>query len=589
MSAPLSIIGGKGETVTNMDAGSAVDWVTQYRDDARLHELVGPGGSFEAEEIVVDGIRMRSFVRAPQTIVDLFQLSRGYDELTHLVSGEQRMTFAEVRARSLSLARELKSEFAIGEGDRVALAMRNMPEFVIGFWATAVLGAIVVPLNSWWTGGELAYALEDSGAKVVVADHDRISRLVDSHYNGPIIAAGETTTGLGGSVPFEDLTAGVPLDEAEFASLAPDDAVTILYTSGTTGRPKGAINTNRGTIANLLNMGFVMARESILSRRTPGPAVQPTTVMAAPIFHIGGISSIVGGAMSGSKIVMMKKWDVVEFLGLAESEGATSFGGVPTMARELLDYPKLKDFNIDVRSFPMGGAAVPPDLPRRALETFGEEIQLLNGYGCTETTSAVVTNVGAEFAEHLDSVGRPNLTADIQVQDLDGRALPIGEVGELCFRSPQVAKGYWNKPEETAKAFVDGWFHTGDLGYVNEEGYVYVVDRLKDVVIRGGENVYCAEVEAALFEHPGIADVAVLGLPEKVMGERVCAVVVPRPGIEITLKDLRDFASTRVASFKRPEALYITDELPRTATGKTAKPALRATLTDRLDAVERIY
>jgi long-chain acyl-CoA synthetase len=250
----------------------------------------------------------------------------------------------------------------------------------------------------------------------------------------------------------------------------------------------------------------------------------------------------------------------------------------------------LREFDLtSVRSFPLGGAPVPPDLPLRAVELFGPEIQILNGYGLTETTSAVCTNVGEEFFHHPDSVGRPNLTADLRVEDLDGRIVGAGQVGELCFRSPQVAQCYWNDPVATAASFVDGWFHSGDIGYYDDDGYVYVVDRLKDVVIRGGENVYCVEVEAALFEHPDIADVAVIGLLEPSMGERVCAVVVPRAGATLELNQVRAIVANRLAGFKCPEALYLADELPRTATGKTAKAELRSRVTSDPDGVTRTW
>jgi long-chain acyl-CoA synthetase len=285
----------------------------------------------------------------------------------------------------------------------------------------------------------------------------------------------------------------------------------------------------------------------------------------------------------------MRKWSVAEGLALAKRERVTSLGGVPAIARQILDCPDLPSLNLHVRSMPLGGASVPSDLPRRALEIFGDALQPLNGYGSTETTSAVVTNVGAEYAQHLDSVGRPNLTADIRVEDPARRALETGQVGELCFRSPQVVMGYWNNPEATAAAFIDGWFHTGDLGYVDDDGFVYVVDRLKDVVIRGGENVYSAEVEAVLVEHPGVADVAVVGMAERALGERVCAVVVPRPGHSVDLAGLRAFASERLAAFKCPEALYLLPDLPRTVTGKTAKHELRATLARAGPGVERIW
>jgi len=564
-----------------------------YFADERLRALIGPGAPFEVEPIVLDGVSLRSFIRAPKTIIDTFRMSIAHEALDHLVFEDERLTFAEVRRTALALAGGLSTDLGVRPGDRVAIAMRNYPEFVTSFWGAALLGAIVVPLNSWWTGAELAYALADAGVRAVFMDEERLSRLAESgdapggvHYVG---VRGARSSALG-SVPFEDLAAGDPLSEADLASTEPDDPATILYTSGTTGRPKGALASNRATIANLLNMAFAAARAQLLSGRPAQPAAQNAVVTAAPLFHIGGVASIVGGAMGGSKLVLMRKWDVIELLRLAERERATGLGGVPAMAREVLDYPELRGFDLTaVRSFPLGGAPVPPDLPLRAVELFGPDIGILNGYGLTETTSAVCTNVGEEFFHHPDSVGRPNLTADLRVEDLEGRIVGAGQVGELCFRSPQVAQCYWNDPAATAASFVDGWFHSGDLGYYDDEGYVYVVDRLKDVVIRGGENVYCAEVEAALFEHPDISDVAVIGLLEPSMGERVCAVVVPRGGATLELDQVRAIVANRLAAFKCPEALYIADELPRTATGKTAKAELRSRVTSDPEGVTRTW
>jgi long-chain acyl-CoA synthetase len=564
-----------------------------YFADERLQPLIGPGAPFEVEPLVLDGVPLRAFVRAPRTIVDIFKMSAAHEALDHLVFDDERLTFADVRRTALALAAGLSSGLGVRQGDRVAIAMRNYPEFVMSFWGAALLGAIVVPLNSWWTGPELAYALADAGVRVAFVDEERLSRLADSgeapadvQYVG---VRGAHSAALG-SIPFEDLAAGHPLPEHDLAATEPEDPATILYTSGTTGRPKGALASNRATITNLINMAFAAARSQLLSGRPAQPAGQPTTITAAPLFHIGGVASIVGGAMGGSKLVLMRKWDVAELLRLAERERATGLGGVPAMARELLDYPELGKFDLTaVRSFPLGGAPVPPDLPLRAVEVFGPDIGILNGYGLTETTSAVCTNVGEEFSRHPDSVGRPNLTADLRVEDQDGRILGAGQVGELCFRSPQVAQCYWNDPSATSTSFVDGWFHSGDLGYYDDEGYVYVVDRLKDVVIRGGENVYCAEVEAVLFEHPQVSDVAVIGLLEPSMGERVCAVVVPRAGTTLELSEVRAFVATRLAAFKCPEALYVADELPRTATGKTAKSELRSRVSSDPNGVTQAW
>jgi acyl-CoA synthetase (AMP-forming)/AMP-acid ligase II len=448
-------------------------------------------------------------------------------------------------------------------------------------------------LNAWWAGGELDYALRDAGVTVLFADEERVERVVaddrcaSGDRGGLQVIVGVRTDR--GDVALEDLTGGSPIADHDVARLDRDEPIVLMYTSGTTGRPKGALITNRAMIANLWNMAFATARESLIAGRVPPAPRQSASIAAAPMFHIGGVSSMVGGPMGGSKIVIMRKWDVDEALRLAREEQVTGFGGVPTMARQILEHPRIIELGIDIRSCPMGGAAVPPDLPLRAVEVFGGGVQILNGYGGTETTSAVVTNVGIEYEARPDSVGRANLTGDVKIVDADGRTLGVGEIGEICMRGPQVVPGYWNDDVATAAAFRDGWFHSGDVGYLDDEGFLYVVDRLKDVVIRGGENVYCVEVEAVLHEHPAVADVAVIGIDERVMGERVCAVVVPRGDAVVELADLRAFATDRLAAFKHPEALYLVDDLPTTATGKIAKRELRAQIAADDDAVTRMW
>jgi acyl-CoA synthetase (AMP-forming)/AMP-acid ligase II len=558
-----------------------------YRDDPRLEPLLGPGGRFEVGSVVVDGVPLRDFVRAPRTVTDTFLMGTRRADLVHLVHEDERLTFADVDRRARALARELRASFGVARGDRVAIAMRNLPEFVISFWGAALLGAIVVPLNSWWSGSELVYALDDAGATVAFLDSERLDRVMEARAPDGTRLVGVRDPR--GAATFDALIGGAPLDDDELARLDPDDPVTILYTSGTTGRPKGALGTNRGHLANLTNMAFGAARASLLGdRQPPARPRQPATLAAAPLFHIGGMAGIIGGPMTGTKMVLMRKWDVEEGLRLAVEEGVTSLGGVPAIAQQILEHPGVERLGLDPRSFPLGGAPVPPDLVGRAAEVFGDRVQAYNGYGLTETTSAVVTNFGTEFAAHPDSVGRPNLTADVRVVDAEGGELATGATGELCFRSPQVVKGYWNDAAATAASFRDGWFHTGDVGFVDADGFVHVVDRIKDVVIRGGENVYCVEVEAVLHEHPAVSRVAVVGLEERAMGERVCAVVVPRPGATVTLAGLRELAASRLAAFKCPEALVVVDELPETPTGKVAKNVVRERIAARTD-VDRLW
>ena len=565
-----------------------LDGSTLYLDDPRLKGLVGPGAPYELEHIEVDGVALRTFKNAPRSMVDVFKTGKDHEELTHLVFEGERISFGETRARALSFARELRSGFGIRPGDRVAISMRNLPEFVYAFWGAVVSGSVVVPLNSWWVGRELSYGLQDCGAKVVVTDEQRAKRLAEVDHQGPVITA-RTTSGLHGSIAIDALISGEPLVESDLAEPDPDDLATILYTSGTTGHPKGTLITHRSLIVSLMSGALCLERGAIISPRpTPTPK-QPCTVIATPLFHIGGPEMMARGFMGGMKIVLMQRWDVDRAIELSEAEDITGLRGVPTMARDLLYSPRLDPSKLDIGSFSSGGAAVPSDLPRRALELFGDSIQIVSGYGATETTNSVAINVGDEWASHLDSVGRPTAVTDVQVQDDAGRPLPAGEVGELCFRTIQNSSGYLNLPEATASAFVNGWYHSGDVGYVDEDGYLYVVDRLKDMVIRGGENVYGAEVEAAIVEHPDVLEVAIIGLPEEHMGERVCAVVVQRPGTEITLDDIREFTSSRLAYFKQPEALFIAGELPRTATAKIDKLTLRTNVLDTADRIERTY
>lgn len=571
-------------TETRIDNGP---FRIDYRADPRLRQLLGPGGPFEIEDVAVDGVTVRSFVRAPATIVACFQHAKAHARLDHLVFEDTRLTFDDVRRQALSIARWLRFDHGIRPGDRVAVAMRNFPEFVIGFWAAAVAGAIPVLLNAWWTGPELRYALADADARVVFADAERIERLAhaaDGRRMPDLVGVRTARNDLardacGTSLAvFDDLAGGPPLHEAELAAAGPDEVAVILYTSGTTGFPKGALITHRNLIASTMNMSFAIARNHAITGRAPVAVRQPATIAAGPLFHIGGVGSIVGSALSGGKITLMRSWDVGECLALAVRENVTSLGGVPAVARQILEHPEAVRLRARVLVCPLGGAAVPPDLPLRARQVFGDSTAILNGYGSTETTSAVVTSVGDEYAARPGSVGRPNLTADLRITDAAGRPLPAGQVGELCFRSPQIVKGYWKDQDATEAAFADGWFRTGDLGYLDADGYVYVVDRLKDVVIRGGENVYCAEVEAVLFSHPAVADVAVIGLPDRAMGERVGAVVVPRPRATVALEDLRAFAAGSLAAFKRPEALYVVEDIPRTPAGKTDKRRLREQL-----------
>jgi long-chain acyl-CoA synthetase len=473
----------------------------------------------------------------------------------------------------------------------VAIAMRNFPEWSIAFWAAASVNAVVVPLNAWWTGPELEYGLADSGSVVLFCDGERAERLTD-HLPGlealraTIVAKVEPGITLpAAAVTFEDALG--PVDAgAELPDIAidPEDDATIFYTSGTTGRPKGALGTQRNICTNLLSLVYAQARGAARSRpagapppEAPGPNVY---LLSVPFFHATGCHSIlVPNLAFGGKIVIMRKWDAGRALELIERERVTTFGGVPAMVWQVLEHPDFASRDISsVRSIGYGGAPAAPELVRRIEALFPGRTPS-NGYGLTETSSVTTLNVGADYVRKPDSVGVPVPVVDVKVVDALGETLPVGDVGELWIKGPNVVKGYWTKPEATAETFTHGWLHSGDIARLDDEGFVFIVDRAKDMVIRGGENVYCVEVEAALFEHPAVTDAAVIGIPHHVLGEEVGAVVHLAPGLSATEAELQEWVGERLAAFKVPARIwFFEDPLPRNPNGKIMKRELKADL-----------
>ncbi len=547
-------------------------------------QLTAPGQMFEMSEAVVNGRSIRIWKNAPPTLPSILELSRGHGDTTFLVYEDEKMSFAEHYRWAASLAHSLMDRYGIARGDRVAIAMRNYPEWVISFWGAAAAGAVVVPLNAWWTGQELAYGLADSGASVLIADPERLDRL-RPHLDGlklagVIRARGEAAAE--GTDSFSEVLGVPPADIAlPDTGLEPEDDATIFYTSGTTGRPKGAVGTQRNICTNLMSLFFVAQRSSLQSAAPHQPSGrQNSFLLSVPLFHATGCHSIlVTNTAAGGKLVMMYRWNPERALELIEREKVTNFGGVPSMVREVLDSPDFaRRDTSSVSAIGYGGAPAPPDLVRRIKEHFPVG-QPSNGYGLTETSSVTTMNSGEDYVRKPDSVGPPVPVVDVKVVSPDGTDLPHGEVGELWVSGPNIVKGYWGKPEATEEVFANGWFRTGDLARIDDEGFVYIVDRAKDMLIRGGENIYCVEVEAAIFEHPAVADVAVIGVAHPVLGEEVGAVVTLQPGAELDLETLRTYLGGRLAAFKIPSHLWTRrDALPRNPAGKILKNQLREEL-----------
>lgn len=549
------------------------------REDIQT-ELVSVGQVFELETVSVHGNPLRVFKNAPRTLRDVWQTAAKRGDIPYLIFDDVVTTFTQADKQVQSLAAWLQSQ-GIQQGDRVAVGMRNYPEWVIAYWATQTIGAVLVSLNAWWVTDELRYALTDSGACAVVVDGERQERMSDELLRElgidiAVVTRGETRAGW---AIWEEVTSNShPL--VRDVQIETDDIATILYTSGTTGFPKGAAGTHRNYITNIWNGLLGVAIGARMAGVVPSSAPKPQAVALStfPFFHIAGLCGMNANTNNGVCIITQYKWDATDALRLVEKYKVNSLGGVPTVVRSFLEHPDFAKYDLSsIVAISQGGAPVPPDSVATIEKEFAGKVGAANGYGLTETTAAVIGNSGATYFAKKDSVGLPYVGTDIRVVNEEGDDLPSGSIGEVLIYGPNNVQGYWNKPEETAKAFTNGWFHSGDAGFVDEDGFVYIVDRIKDMVLRGGENVYCVEVETVLFEHEAVRDCAVIGLPHDKLGEEVAAVLVAADGFGSEHDaGILAFLATRLASFKVPSKVFWHhEELPRNATGKVLKKDLR--------------
>jgi long-chain acyl-CoA synthetase len=549
--------------------------------------LTAAGSLFEIEEVVIRGISTKVWKNAAPSLRVLLEQSRAHGERTYLVYEDERTTYEENFRRAAGLAQVLVREWGVRKGDRVAIGMRNFPEWPLVFWAAAAAGAIVVPLNAWWTGEELAFGLSDSGSRLLFCDAQRAARLaphLPSLRLDQVVVARDPEARIAGHPRLEDVLAAAPDDGVlPDVPLEPEDDATIFYTSGTTGRPKGALGTHRNICGNVVSLVFAQIHGALRSGKSLAElAERPplAQLISVPFFHATGCHSILcGNTALGGKLVMMYRWDPERALELIERERITSFGGVPAMVWQVLESPSFAERDTSsVTGVGYGGAPAPPELVRRIQEVFPDAAPG-NGYGLTETSSVTTFLSGADYVRKPDTVGPPVPVCEVKVVDEAGRELPVGEVGELWIRGPNVVRGYWQRPDATAETFTEGWLHSGDLGRVDEEGFLTIVDRAKDMLIRGGENVYCVEVESVLYDHPAVMDAAVIGLPHRVLGEEVGAVVQATPGSRVSEDELCQHVAARLAAFKVPVRIDIRGEpLPRNPNGKILKKQLREEL-----------
>jgi long-chain acyl-CoA synthetase len=553
--------------------------------------LAAPGTMFEVGEADVRGIRLKVWKNAPPTLREVYALGAMFGARDHLVFEDERATVAAFQAAAAKFAHQLVAD-GVKPGDRMAIIMRNLPEWPVAFWGAVLAGAIATPLNAWWTGPELEYGLKNSGAALAIVDIERYERVREHVDNCPALRklyvsrareeiadprVARLESVVGATNSWTSLPPAAPPD----IPAKPDDDVAIFYTSGTTGHPKGAVISHRNIISNMFNSASAQAR-AFLRRGEAPPAPDPTApqkafLISVPFFHATGCFAImIPSLMTGNKLVMQRRWDCDQALPLMEKERVTHFGGVPTIAWQVLEHPKINDYDLSsIEGVSYGGAPAAPELVNRIKARF-PNAQPGQGWGMTETSATATSNGSEDYMRKPASCGVAAATGEAKIVGPDGQELPRGEVGELWYKGPIVVRGYWQNEKATAETFVDGWVKTGDLAKMDEEGFLYIVDRAKDMLIRGGENIYCVEVENALYDHPAVMDAAVVGRPHQTLGEEPLAVVHLKPGMKATSEELRHHCAQKIAAFKVPvDVIFWPETLPRNANGKIVKTELK--------------
>lgn len=550
-------------------------------------ELTSPGAPFEVTEADVRGLRLKCYANAPSSLRDIWLASAAHADHDYLVYRDERWSYADAHRDVAAVAGWL-TRHGVGVGDTVAIAMRNYPEWMLAYWATLSIGATVSGMNAWWVGPEMVFGVQDAKPKVMICDSERLERFLPHRQEAsPVILVGVRVPDPlpADVVPWSDLVKE-PAALPEL-SIDTDSDACIFYTSGTTGHPKGAQLTHRGCVNNLMSLAFWNTAQTIALQRSGvapapdpnAPAARLSTLVITPLFHVTANNCIAHSATAvGGKLVHMYKWDPGQALELIERERITNVSGVPTMARELIAHPEFaKRDTSSLKAIGGGGAQLQPDLVEKIDSTRTGKPG--TGYGMTETCG-IITSIGSQFfVDKPESVGPAMPVFDAKCVDEEGVTVLPGELGELWVRGAQVIRGYLNRPEATAESITDGWLHTGDIARIDDDGFVFIVDRAKDMVLRGGENIYSAEVESAVFEHPSVAECAVFGVPDDRLGEEVGVAVVLAKGADLTGDALREHCKPLIAKYKVPRYVWVqTEPLPRNASGKFLKRQLREEL-----------
>ncbi|MDE2411471.1 MAG: acyl--CoA ligase [Sphingomonadales bacterium] len=549
--------------------------------DSVIARLTAPGAPLETVPYERFGHSLPMFKHAPPTLVHYFaHYAAEQGDKTFLVEGQVRMTFAQVHAAARTVAGALVAGQRIAKGERVGIAARNSINWIIAYLGVVMAGGCATLLNGWWSGEELADGIELAECTLTLADEQRAARLEGLRYPGKLMVFGHDADWRQGLAP---LLASGGDETTPLPELTGDDLATILYTSGSTGQSKGAYSDHRGVVQATMSYAAqsLMVMTYLTERgQAPDPSAQPATLVNVPLFHVTGeVPLFLQSFAIGRKLVLMPKWDAEAAMRLIEQEKVTYFVGVPLMSFEIATHPNRDKYDLSsCVSFAAGGAPRPVDHVTRIREALPHAFPLL-GYGLTETNGVGCGNFNENYLAKPGSTGTASKPlVEVGILNDAGQTMTTGDVGEVSFRTICNFLGYWNNTEATKEAIMpDGWFRTGDLGYLDEDGYLYIVDRKKDIIIRGGENISCIEVEQAIYSHPKIAEASVFGMADERFGELPTGVFLAKEGENLTEDELRTFLQTRIAPFKVPVRLWQEHaSLPRLGTEKVDKRTLKA-------------
>lgn len=551
--------------------------------DASTAQLTGPGAPWEIVENTINGVTYKMYKNAPANLKQLIDAGRVHGDKEFLIYENERITFNQFFANVDALAYQMANKLGINTGDRVAIAMRNYPEWMVAFAAAVMAGAVVVPLNSWGQAAELEYGLTDSGAKLAILDqqrYDYISNNIPKSGIKAIIARPEKPITQPGCYDMQALLQEAQGKSVQSIDMPGEATAIIMYTSGTTGNPKGAVSNQRNVCQAVYNFEFAAMCAAMTDS---GPIIKmmergfpPKVLLSVPLFHVSGCHSVFLLSLRGGRpIVIMHKWDKVKALETIEKERITMISAVPTMLMDMLEAPEWDKYDTSsMFGFGAGGSAQPPRLSAMIYQKLPDSFPG-TGYGMTESNATGFSSTGAAYAYKPKSTGTRAPIVEVRIVDENGKAMAQGERGEIQIKTPTIVQGYWNKPEASKETFQNGWLMTGDVGYLDEEGFLFITDRIKDMVIRGGENIYSVEIETTILHHEGIQEVAAFGIPEEKLGEELAVAVVLKPGVSLSAADIQAHVAAHLAKFKVPAYVFFEESLPKNATLKVMKKPLK--------------